>query len=98
MADLREDISHLEGDLTRLNEDMDDLIENMKHHVGVKQMVQADLLHMMMHMKEMKDHLVELTNHVARLKQEHTIGAMAVPVGPGNLDMQCRFWSICRPR
>jgi|GEM_PF-1699509 len=72
MADLREDISHLEGDLSRLNEDMDDLIESMKHHVGAKQMVEADLLHMMMHMKEMKEHLVALTNHVAHLKQEHT--------------------------
>ena len=71
MSAIRDDITHLKGDIQTLHEDLKQAMDHLEYHLGVKRMDEHDLDKMSKHLKKLDTHMSDLVSHIGSLEEKH---------------------------
>lgn len=68
---LQQDLTNLKSDIAKLHKDVEEALDHLKYHLGVKRMDERDIEHMSSHLKLVDEHMGKLTEHLGELEEKH---------------------------
>ena len=71
MRIVKEDITKLKTDIQSIHKDLQQAMDHLKYHLGVKRMDENDLNQMSKHLTNLDTHMAKLVTHVSSLEAKH---------------------------